>query len=75
MLMSWSGSADIGPTWNVYRDTSRIPATWGGPQATSVVDEDSGTSGVQYTDVGGISAAPLCYYLVTEVTCAESPLR
>ncbi len=75
VLMSWFGSGETGPTWNVYRDLDKNPATWGGPHATGVVDEDPGTSGVQYTDVGGISAAPLSYYLVTEVTCAESPLR
>jgi len=75
VLMSWSGSSDVGPTWNIYRNSAKDPANWGAPLAAGVVDEDSGTTGVQYTDVGGIGAAPLSYYLVTEVTCAESPLR
>jgi hypothetical protein len=75
VLMSWNGSAEIGPTWNVYRDPDKDPASWGGPHATGIDDEDPGTPGVQYTDVGGVSAGSVAYYLVTEVTCGESPLR
>ena len=73
--LTWSGSGAGGASWNVYRDTAPDPSTWGGPLATSVADEDLGTPGIQYTDVGGIPAGTLQHYLITEVTCSESPLR
>jgi hypothetical protein len=74
VLLSWLGSAGAGPTWNVYRDPDPDPATWGAPHASGVTDEDGGIPGVQYRDSGGVPAGTIQHYLVTEVTCAESPL-
>ena len=74
VLMTWFGSLPVGPTWNVYRDPDKNPANWGAPLATGVTDEDPGTPGIQFTDVGGTSVGSLQFYLVTEVTCTESPL-
>jgi hypothetical protein len=73
VLLAWFGSADAGPTWNVYRDASPDPSGWGGPLAAGVTDGDPGTPGVQYRDAGGVPAGALQHYLVTEVGCAESP--
>ena len=72
--MSWFGSAPSGPTWNVYRDATRNPSGWGPAVFGGIVDQDLGTPGVQFTDVNGALAGTVNYYLVTEVTCAESPL-
>ena len=73
--MTWFGSAPSGPTWNTYRDGAPDPSGWGAPLATAIVDQDLGTPGIQFTDVNGILAAgAVNHYLVTEVTCAESPL-
>ena len=74
VLMSWFGSAPSGPTWNVYRDATRNPSGWGPAVFGGIVDQDLGTPGVQFTDVNGALAGTVNYYLVTEVTCAESPL-
>ena len=73
--LAWFGSAPSGPTWNVYRNPDSNPALWGAALATGVTDEDAATPGIQFTDVGGLGAGSVQHYLVTETTCAESPLR
>jgi hypothetical protein len=72
--LSWDDPA-AGWTWNVYRDGSPDPSAWGAPHAAGVTDEDPGTPGIQYTDVGA-APAPSGYYVVTAVNvCGETPLR
>ena len=55
---------------------NRNPATWGAAIATGVMDQDLGTPGIQYRDVGVGPDPNLYYYLITETTgCGgESPL-
>jgi hypothetical protein len=75
LLLSWDDPGASGWTWNVYRDSSPDPSSWGGPHRTGVTDEDPGTPGIQFTDIGA-GSGETHYYLVTAVNeCGETPLR
>ena len=74
LLLAWD---DLGQTssWNIYRDTTPDPSGWGAPHAPVVSDEDPVEEGIQYRDVGALSAGSSLFYLVTANNfCGESPL-
>ncbi|MDH3626348.1 MAG: S8 family serine peptidase [Acidobacteriota bacterium] len=76
VALTWNDPGGGGLTWNVYRETVADTTLWGAPFAGGIVDVDGGTPGIQYVDVGGVSADPLLFYLATSVNaCGESPLR
>ncbi|MDQ7007856.1 MAG: CRTAC1 family protein [Acidobacteriota bacterium] len=75
LLLEWDDPADPGVSWNVYRDGDPDPSTWGAAHAAGVGDEDPGTPGIQYTDVGAASDGARWFYLVTATNvCGETPL-
>lgn len=72
--LTFDDSGTPGATFNIYRQPQPDTGLWSAPLATGVTDEDLGTPGIQWTDVGGV-AGPSHYYKVTQVTCGgESPL-
>lgn len=75
LVLTWNDPGD-GSTFNVYRDAAPDPSTWGAPHAQDIVDDDPGTPGIQYRDLGA-AGDPLTYhYLVTASNvCGETPLR
>ena len=73
ILLTWDdpGQTDV---WNVYRNAGSDPATWGGPHAAGVTDEDPVADGIQFRDVGAVAEGS-CFYRVTGLnSCGESAL-
>jgi hypothetical protein len=76
LVLTWDDPLTGGVTWNVYRDGVPDPSGWPGPHAQGVSDEDPGTPGIQYRDVGAAIDPSRWFYLVTaENVCGETPLR
>ncbi len=76
LVLTWDDPALGDVTWNVYRDPGPDPATWGPPLAEELTDGDPGTPGIQYRDVGAVSAGTALHYLATaKNVCGETPLR
>jgi hypothetical protein len=76
IVLTWDDPAVLELTWNVYRDESSDPSEWGSVYAAGITDQDPGTPGIQYRDVGAVSTGASYHYLVTAVNeCGESPLR
>jgi hypothetical protein len=74
LVLSWDDPGST-PTWNVYRETTPDPGDWGAPHAVGIIDEDPVADGIQYRDVGAVSAGSPLFFKVTGVNfCAESPL-
>jgi hypothetical protein len=76
IIISWDAPSIPDINWNVYRDGSKDPSTWGLPIASNVTDQDPVTPGIQYRDVGAFATPNNYYYLITAVNCRgdESPL-
>jgi hypothetical protein len=76
VVLTFEGSGTPGATYNIYRDTQPNPALFPAPIATGVTDEDGGTPGIQWTDVGAtLATSEDYYYKITEVNCGgEEPL-
>jgi formylglycine-generating enzyme required for sulfatase activity len=74
LLLSWDDPGQSS-SWNVYRDPTADPQNWLGPVDAGVVDEDAGTAGVQYRDVGAIALDTQFYLIAGNNLCGESPLR
>jgi hypothetical protein len=75
VVLTWDDPLVTGLVWNVYRDTTAVPALWGAPLQSGVTDADPGTPGIQFVDPGAVGAGSPLFYLVTATNaCAESPL-
>lgn len=74
VILSWDDPVET-VSWNVYRDTTPDRSLWGSPLESGVTDEDPGTSGIQFRDVGAvIDPEPLFYLVTASNPCGESPL-
>jgi hypothetical protein len=75
VLLTWDDPGVPGVAWNVYRDPQPNRSSWGPPHAGGVGDEEPGTSGIQYRDVGAATGGSAFFYVITAVdACGESPL-
>lgn len=72
--LEWDDPGQALMTWNIYRESAPDPDTWGPPHAEGVTDQNPGKPGIQYTDAGASSGAPLFFYFITAVKGCESPL-
>ena len=74
LLLRWEDPGDT-DSWSIYRESTPDPAGWGVPHRSGVVDQDPFTAGVQFRDVGALSAGSPLFYRVTGVNaCGESPV-
>ena len=54
---------------DVYRNTNKDPSIWGAPHESQVADQSAVESDFQYTDVGGVGAGTIQYYIFTGSRC------
>jgi hypothetical protein len=74
LALSWDDPGQPDWTFNVYRDGSPDPSGWGAAHATDVSDQDPGTPGFQWTDVGAAPGSTSYYLISAANVCGETPL-